>query len=95
MRRGLKPQYVMKNNLLPPRGRLLRMVTFAVLATLSSSLVRAGIGDVDANGWTVLTPSADSRLVYVSSSTGNNSNDGLSPATPKQTIDPLVTSSLV
>lgn len=87
MRRGLKPQYVMKNNLLPPRGRLLRMVTFAVLATLSSSLVRAGIGDVDANGWTVLTPSADSRLVYVSSSTGNNSNDGLSPATPKQTID--------
>lgn len=37
-------------------------------------------------GWTVLTPSADSRMIYVSSSTGNDVNDGLTEATPKQTI---------
>jgi hypothetical protein len=76
----------MKKNLLLFRGRLVRTVTFAVLATLSSSLAHAGIGNVDANGWTVLTPSADSRLVYVSSSTGSDANNGLTPATPKQTI---------
>lgn len=33
---------------------------------------------LDANGWTIFTPSADSRIVYVSSSTGNNANTGLS-----------------
>lgn len=36
--------------------------------------------------FTTLTPSVDSRLIYVSSSGGNDSNDGLSPATPKATI---------
>jgi hypothetical protein len=40
----------------------------------------------DEQGWTVRTPSADSRVVYVSSSDGSDSNDGLSPATPKATI---------
>jgi chitodextrinase len=33
----------------------------------------------DADGWTVITPSADSKIIYVSSSTGNDSNNGLSP----------------
>ena len=37
-------------------------------------------------GWTELTPSADTLTVYVSSSTGNNTNDGLTPSTPKATI---------
>jgi hypothetical protein len=46
-----------------------------------------GIGQVDAQGWTILTPSADSRLVYVSSSEGNDANDGLTPATAKATIN--------
>lgn len=41
---------------------------------------------VDAGGWTTVTPSSDSRIVYVSSSTGNDANDGLSEATPKATI---------
>ena len=68
------------------RGRLLQAAAFAGILALSSSLAHAGIGDIDANGWTQLTPSADSRLVYVSSSTGSDTNDGLSPATPKQTI---------
>jgi len=36
--------------------------------------------------WTVFTPSADTRIVYVSSSGGNDSNDGLSEGAPKRTI---------
>lgn len=82
----INPISAMKNNLQPLSGRLVRMVTFTVLALLSSSQARAGIGNVDANGWTVLTPSADSRQIYVSSSTGSDANNGLTPATPKQTI---------
>src|SRR5262245_53581416 len=39
-----------------------------------------------AEGWTELAPSADSRLVYVSNTTGSDANDGLSPATPKSSI---------
>ncbi len=38
------------------------------------------------SGWTQFTPSADTRIVYVSSSEGNDANDGLSEATPKRTI---------
>jgi hypothetical protein len=38
-----------------------------------------------ATGWTVFTPSADTRMVYVSTS-GSDSNNGLSPNTPKRTI---------
>ena len=40
----------------------------------------------DANGWTVVTPSIDSRIIYVSSSQGNDTNDGLSDATPLKTL---------
>jgi hypothetical protein len=39
-----------------------------------------------ADGWSLFTPSADSRIIYVSSSTGNDSNNGLSEAFPKKTI---------
>jgi hypothetical protein len=39
----------------------------------------------DAEGWTILEPSADSRVIYVSSSEGNDSYDGLSPDRPKKT----------
>jgi hypothetical protein len=42
--------------------------------------------DTVANGWTTLAPSADSRIVYVSSSLGDDGNDGLSTGTPKQSI---------
>ena len=37
-------------------------------------------------GWTPLVPSADTRIVYVSSSTGNDSNSGLSEGAPVRTI---------
>jgi len=38
------------------------------------------------SGWTNLVPKATSRLIYVSSSTGNNANSGFSPNAAKQTI---------
>ncbi len=37
-------------------------------------------------GWTQFTASADTRIVFVSSSTGDDDNDGLSEQTPKQSI---------
>src|SRR5690348_14279583 len=39
----------------------------------------------DANGWTVVTPSPDSRIIYVSNS-GSDNNSGLSPSAPLQTV---------
>jgi hypothetical protein len=36
--------------------------------------------------WTQFTPSTDTRLIFVSSSEGNDSNNGLTPATPVKTI---------
>ncbi len=41
---------------------------------------------LDEDGWTVITPSADSKIVYVSSSEGDDNNDGLSPEFPVATI---------
>ncbi|MCH7910961.1 MAG: hypothetical protein IIB38_15270, partial [Candidatus Hydrogenedentes bacterium] len=37
-------------------------------------------------GWTTLTPSADTIIYYVSDSSGNDANDGLSPSTAFQTL---------
>ncbi|HWE96313.1 MAG TPA: PKD domain-containing protein [Tepidisphaeraceae bacterium] len=42
---------------------------------------------LDSNGWTVVTPSADSRQIYVSSSGGSDNNNGLSPTTPVASIN--------
>jgi hypothetical protein len=36
--------------------------------------------EINEEGWTVLEPSADTRFVFVSSSTGNDSNSGYSPS---------------
>lgn len=58
--------------------------TFATLA-LSFVLPAAG-GAAVAQDWTVFTPSPDSRVIYVSSSTGNDSNNGLSQQSPKKTL---------
>ena len=41
---------------------------------------------IDEQGWTNVTPSADTRIVYVSSSEGSDSNSGLSPDSPFKTI---------
>jgi hypothetical protein len=41
---------------------------------------------LDANGWTVFTPSADTHIIYVSSSQGNDNYSGLSVSAPVKTI---------
>lgn len=41
---------------------------------------------IDQQGWTNVTPSADSRVIYVSSSAGSDTNDGLSADTPVKTV---------
>ena len=41
---------------------------------------------LDANGWTTFASSADTRTIYVSSSTGNDANNGLSPNSAVATI---------
>ncbi len=43
-------------------------------------------GGTGGEGWTILNPSADSRVIYVSSTLGNNANDGRSANTPVRTI---------
>ena len=47
--------------------------------------VYVGTG-LDANGFTTFTPSADTRIIYVSSSTGNDANNGLSANSAVATI---------
>lgn len=61
----------------------LSMLAIACLLGASQSFSAIHI---DESGWTVVTPSADSRIVYVSSSEGDDSNDGFSPETPKATF---------
>ena len=72
---------------LPPRRRLR---TFQALALTAALFSTATIGSADvtlsADGWTEITPSDDSLVVYVSSSLGDDANDGLSPEAPKRTI---------
>ncbi len=41
---------------------------------------------IDSQGWTILTPSSDSRVIFVSSSSGSDSNTGLYFLSPKKTI---------
>jgi len=42
--------------------------------------------NLDAGGWSIFTPSVDTRTIYVSSSTGSDSSNGLSESTPVRTI---------
>ena len=55
-------------------------------APWSEFLARIVVTDTTSDGWTELAPSVDSRLVYVSSTGGNDANDGLSELTPKASI---------
>ncbi|MFT3771126.1 MAG: right-handed parallel beta-helix repeat-containing protein [Minicystis sp.] len=45
-----------------------------------------GTGFDPEDGWTELTPSADTQRIYVSSSTGDDANDGLSPEKAVKTV---------
>lgn len=40
----------------------------------------------DTNGWTVVTPSINTKIIYVSSSSGNDNNSGLSETAPVATF---------
>ena len=52
----------------------------------STSLGTVGGFALDANGWPIITPPSGARIVYVSSSTGNDNNNGLTPGTAVATI---------
>ncbi len=61
----------------------------AMLAgTVATFAQVAGIRDYpkDQYGWLLVKPSPDSRLIYVSNSTGDDRNDGLLESTPKKSI---------
>src|SRR5690606_6278561 len=55
-------------------------VAFAIAAAPAPALADGQSMDVGPDGWTVLAPSQDSRIIYVSSSGGNDANSGLSPS---------------
>src|SRR5262249_40883447 len=55
---------------------------FAFLCVLAVSSLSQAATARDNNGWTVFTPSTDPKIIYVSSSTGNNANSGLSANAP-------------
>src|SRR5207237_9388487 len=79
------------------RAAAMTSVGFAVLTACSpnvagqgSSSTTGGSVSVDpsfaGSGWPSFTPSVDTRTVYVSSSSGDDQHDGLSPATSKRTV---------
>ncbi|MCS7033720.1 MAG: hypothetical protein NZ561_06955, partial [Phycisphaerae bacterium] len=41
---------------------------------------------LDPGGWTQVTPAEDTRVIYVSSSSGNDASDGSSPSRPVRTL---------
>src|SRR5262249_32824853 len=55
---------------------------FALLCVLAVSSLSQAATALDNNGWTVFTPSTDTKIIYVSSSTGNDANSGLSANAP-------------
>lgn len=74
--------------------RLRSLVGSACVAAVVGSAGLAAAQDrlthgIDAvhSGWTVLTPSPDTRFIYVSTSDGDDANDGLTPHTPKRSLD--------
>ncbi len=56
-----------------------------MLLLAGSALAQSLLQDQD--GWSIITPSSDSKVIYVSSSVGDNVNDGLSPESPVETIE--------
>jgi hypothetical protein len=68
------------------RRTLAAVVAIGIAAAPAPLLAQSESIDVGSDGWTVLAPSQDSRFIYVSSSTGNDSNSGLSESQPKRTL---------
>lgn len=72
----------------------LRLSTGSSLRLIAAVALSAGMGvsvtnaqEINDQGWTVLEPSADTRFVFVSSSTGNDSNSGFSPSKAVKTFE--------
>lgn len=72
-------------------GHSLMKARFGLVAALSTC---AGLGvslaqgqAINEQGWTVLEPSEDTRFVFVSSSSGNDSNSGYSPNKAVKTFE--------
>ncbi|MBX3359298.1 MAG: right-handed parallel beta-helix repeat-containing protein [Phycisphaeraceae bacterium] len=65
---------------------LLTPTDVAIFSSAWYDAVANGTGGGGNVGWTDLTPAAGARVVYVSSSAGNNSNSGLSPSSPVRTL---------
>jgi hypothetical protein len=61
--------------------------SFVVLSLINSiNIANISPVNADANGYSILAPSPDSRVVYVSSSSGSDANNGLSASAAKRTI---------
>ena len=56
------------------------------VAPLVGHLEKRELLTIGPDGWSQFAPSADSRVIYVSSSDGIDTNDGLSAASPKATL---------
>lgn len=64
-----------------------KQVLSIILLSLLSSLPYAQANfEREADGWTILTPSGSSAVFYVSSSGGNDANDGRSPDAAVKTV---------
>ncbi len=61
-------------------------VTASIAGGLPGGGGGGGSAGRDANGFTIFTPSPDSRVIYVSSVDGNNANDGRTPQTAVRTL---------
>ena len=74
--------------------RPMRSLTGARFGLVAALSLCAGLGvsiaqgqEINEQGWTVLEPSADTRFVFVSDSTGNDSNSGYSPSKAVKTFE--------
>src|SRR5947207_7434841 len=62
----------------------MRSAHFTVESVEPRLLLAVSLGS---DGWTKFTPSADTRIIYVSSSDGSDSNSGLLPISPVKTLN--------
>lgn len=67
------------------------LVEFAESGVVNNSTGVLTFLTLDSSGWTVFNESVDTRKIYVSSSEGNDSNDGLSSGTPVSGVTKAIT----
>jgi hypothetical protein len=68
------------------RRTLAAAVALVIATAPAPAFAQSDSIDIGHDGWTILAPSQDSRIIYVSSSSGNDSNSGLSESAPKRTL---------